>query len=192
MTEMSELANALEKQSRLSILGSDTKILLAEAAVALRSSASAEPVAWPLRPTEAMLKRAASHHNRSFAELSSIWDDFMAAAPSAPTVAPASVREALFRELGEPDHKLDRWTHGAQPFEMWSRESIDRAFAALSPAPTAAPTSVREDRTFYENASREYLVEQAIGLTSALEEARQEVGRLAALSPAQPARKEKM
>ena len=103
MTEMSELANALEKQSRLSILGSDTKILLAEAAVALRSSASAEPVAWQWRyvgeqdhewktPSGG---RKIANEDRPLQHPIEQRPLYANLVPAAPTAAPASVREAV-------------------------------------------------------------------------------------------------
>jgi hypothetical protein len=37
----------------------------------------------------------------------------------------------LIRELGEPDYKLARLSHGTEPWHYWSRESIERACRAV-------------------------------------------------------------
>lgn len=36
--------------------------------------------------------------------------------------------EELLSRLGEPDYKMKRLAHGAEPFHFWSRESILQAF----------------------------------------------------------------
>lgn len=47
----------------------------------------------------------------------------------------------IFKELGEPDHKLARWSHGAPAFEMWSRESIEAALLRVATQPLGVAQS---------------------------------------------------
>lgn len=50
-------------------------------------------------------------------------------AGSTPVSILLGMRNAIFVELGEPDYKLARWSHGAEPWHYWSRESIEAAIA---------------------------------------------------------------
>ena len=36
-----------------------------------------------------------------------------------------ALRVKLLEALGAPDHLLPRWSQAAEPFKMWSRESIE-------------------------------------------------------------------
>lgn len=56
--------------------------------------------------------------------------------------------------------------------------SFDELKALRAAVRATQPSAGNEERAFYEAASREYLVEQVVGLTAALKESRQAVARL--------------
>ena len=44
------------------------------------------------------------------------------------------LRVKLLEELGEPDQLLRRWSQDAEPFKMWSRESIEKVLFEICSA----------------------------------------------------------